>query len=109
MLSFQWIFGRDRTKVDLSLRSQLGGHSVQRTLRPGAQLRHSFFPFLRPSNAFVGAELTFAAGQAPRPTGRPCLAGLDEDERRLSPAAEEQVDGPLEAPLGSSMSSGQVR
>lgn len=40
---------RDRTKVDLSLRSQLGGHSVKRTLRP--------------SNAFVGAELTFAAGQ----------------------------------------------
>lgn len=40
---------RDRTKVDLSLRSQLGGHTVQRTLRP--------------SNAFVGAELTFAAGQ----------------------------------------------
>lgn len=43
------IVARDRTKVDLSLRSQLGGHSVQRTLRP--------------SNAFVGAELTFAAGQ----------------------------------------------
>eukprot|EP00930_Biecheleria_cincta_P084104 TRINITY_DN73595_c0_g1_i1.p1 TRINITY_DN73595_c0_g1~~TRINITY_DN73595_c0_g1_i1.p1 ORF type:complete len:1181 (+),score=280.85 TRINITY_DN73595_c0_g1_i1:35-3544(+) len=40
---------RDRTKVDLSMRSQLGGHTVQRTLRP--------------SNAFVGAEITFAAGQ----------------------------------------------
>ncbi|CAK9050991.1 unnamed protein product, partial [Durusdinium trenchii] len=40
---------RDRTSVDLSLRSQLGGHSVKRTLRP--------------SNAFVGAEITFAAGQ----------------------------------------------
>jgi len=40
---------RDRTGVDLSMRSQLGGHSVKRTLRP--------------SNAFVGAELTFAAGQ----------------------------------------------
>eukprot|EP00931_Biecheleriopsis_adriatica_P056632 TRINITY_DN33565_c0_g1_i1.p1 TRINITY_DN33565_c0_g1~~TRINITY_DN33565_c0_g1_i1.p1 ORF type:complete len:1185 (+),score=298.75 TRINITY_DN33565_c0_g1_i1:50-3556(+) len=40
---------RDRTKVDLSMRSQLGGHTVKRTLRP--------------SNAFVGAELTFAAGQ----------------------------------------------
>ncbi|CAK9050952.1 unnamed protein product, partial [Durusdinium trenchii] len=39
----------DRTSVDLSLRSQLGGHSVKRTLRP--------------SNAFVGAEITFAAGQ----------------------------------------------
>jgi len=41
---------RDRTSVDLSIRSQLGGHSVQRTLRP--------------SNAFVGAEVTFAIGQA---------------------------------------------
>ncbi|CAJ1350162.1 unnamed protein product [Effrenium voratum] len=40
---------RDRTKVDLSMRSQLGGHTAKRTLRP--------------SNAFVGAELTFAAGQ----------------------------------------------
>lgn len=40
---------RDRTGVDLSMRSRLGGHSVQRTLRP--------------SNAFVGAELTFAMGQ----------------------------------------------
>ncbi|CAE8637630.1 unnamed protein product [Polarella glacialis] len=40
---------RDRTGVDLSMRSQLGGHSAQRTLRP--------------SNAFVGAELTYAAGQ----------------------------------------------
>lgn len=40
---------RDRTGVDLSMRSQLGGHTVQRTLRP--------------SNAFVGAELTFAIGQ----------------------------------------------
>merc|ERR1712232_460292 len=40
---------RDRTSVDLSMRSQLGGHSVQRTLRP--------------SNAFVGAEVTFAFGQ----------------------------------------------
>jgi len=40
---------KDRTGVDLSMRSQLGGHSVKRTLRP--------------SNAFVGAELTFAAGQ----------------------------------------------
>jgi len=43
----QWL--RDRTKVDLSMRSQLGGHTAKRTLRP--------------SNAFVGAELTFAAGQ----------------------------------------------
>lgn len=40
---------RDRTGVDLSMRSQLGGHTVKRTLRP--------------SNAFVGAELTFAIGQ----------------------------------------------
>jgi len=40
---------KDRTKVDLSMRSQLGGHTEKRTLRP--------------SNAFVGAELTFAAGQ----------------------------------------------
>jgi len=43
----QWL--RDRTKVDLSMRAQLGGHTAKRTLRP--------------SNAFVGAELTFAAGQ----------------------------------------------
>jgi len=40
---------KERTNVDLSMRSQLGGHTVKRTLRP--------------SNAFVGAELTFAAGQ----------------------------------------------
>lgn len=40
---------RNRVSVDLSMRSQLGGHSVKRTLRP--------------SNAFVGAELTFAAGE----------------------------------------------
>jgi len=40
---------RDRTGVDLSQMSQLGGHTAQRTLRP--------------SNAFVGAELTFAMGQ----------------------------------------------
>jgi flavocytochrome c len=38
-----------RTAVDLSMRSQLGGHSVMRTLRP--------------ANAFVGAEVTFAIGQ----------------------------------------------
>jgi len=40
---------RDRTGVDLSMRSQLGGHTAKRTLRP--------------SNAFVGAEITFAAGE----------------------------------------------
>jgi flavocytochrome c len=40
---------RDRTGVDLSQRCQLGGHTAERTLRP--------------SNAFVGAELTFAIGQ----------------------------------------------
>mmetsp|Transcript_38355 Transcript_38355/g.82994 ORF Transcript_38355/g.82994 Transcript_38355/m.82994 type:complete len:1187 (-) Transcript_38355:253-3813(-) len=40
---------RNRVSVDLSMRSQLGGHSVKRTLRP--------------ANAFVGAEITFAAGQ----------------------------------------------
>lgn len=40
---------RKRTNVDLSMRSQLGGHTVKRTLRP--------------ANAFVGAEITFAAGQ----------------------------------------------
>jgi len=40
---------RDRTGVDLSMRAQLGGHTAKRTLRP--------------SNAFVGAEITFAAGQ----------------------------------------------
>jgi flavocytochrome c len=40
---------RDRTGVDLSLSSQLGGHTAKRTLRP--------------SNAFVGAELTFAIGE----------------------------------------------
>lgn len=40
---------RNRFSVDLSMRSQLGGHTVKRTLRP--------------ANAFVGAEITFAAGQ----------------------------------------------
>mmetsp|Transcript_120085 Transcript_120085/g.299554 ORF Transcript_120085/g.299554 Transcript_120085/m.299554 type:complete len:1223 (-) Transcript_120085:541-4209(-) len=40
---------RKRITVDLSMRSQLGGHTVKRTLRP--------------SNAFVGAEITFAIGQ----------------------------------------------
>jgi len=39
----------DRTGVDLSQRAQLGGHSDKRTLRP--------------SNAFVGAELTFVLGE----------------------------------------------
>eukprot|EP00929_Paragymnodinium_shiwhaense_P102064 TRINITY_DN65269_c0_g1_i1.p1 TRINITY_DN65269_c0_g1~~TRINITY_DN65269_c0_g1_i1.p1 ORF type:complete len:1260 (-),score=309.65 TRINITY_DN65269_c0_g1_i1:444-4223(-) len=46
-VAVSWL--RDRTGVDLSERSQLGGHSVKRTLRP--------------NNAFVGAELTFAIGQ----------------------------------------------
>jgi len=40
---------RDRTGVDLSETCQLGGHTAERTLRP--------------NNAFVGAELTFAIGQ----------------------------------------------
>jgi len=40
---------RERTGVDLSMRAQLGGHTAKRTLRP--------------SNAFVGAEITFAAGE----------------------------------------------
>lgn len=40
---------RDRTGVDLSQKCQLGGHTAERTLRP--------------SNAFVGAEVTFAIGQ----------------------------------------------
>mmetsp|Transcript_83198 Transcript_83198/g.240360 ORF Transcript_83198/g.240360 Transcript_83198/m.240360 type:complete len:1161 (+) Transcript_83198:103-3585(+) len=40
---------RTRIAVDLSMRSQLGGHTVTRTLRP--------------KNAFVGAEITFSAGQ----------------------------------------------
>mmetsp|Transcript_5827 Transcript_5827/g.13893 ORF Transcript_5827/g.13893 Transcript_5827/m.13893 type:complete len:1174 (+) Transcript_5827:51-3572(+) len=40
---------QSRLDVDLSMRSQLGGHSAKRTLRP--------------SNGFVGAELTFAIGE----------------------------------------------
>lgn len=39
----------NRTTLDLSMRSQLGGHTAKRTLRP--------------ANAFVGAEVTFAFGK----------------------------------------------
>jgi len=39
----------NRTSLDLSMRSQLGGHTVKRTLRP--------------ANAFVGAEVTFSLGK----------------------------------------------
>lgn len=46
-VAVDWL--RNRITVDLSMRSQLGGHTVKRTLRP--------------ANAFVGAEITFAAGQ----------------------------------------------
>jgi flavocytochrome c len=46
-VAVSWL--RDRTGVDLSQKCQLGGHTEERTLRP--------------SNAFVGAELTFAIGQ----------------------------------------------